>query len=364
MEEDFICPNCQEDISVKTSKKEIEECIFTDCPFCNEEIELGLINLKKGFLSNLFLEGKISYEQGLYYEENNENLKKIINLNNIKLKEIEKIILNYSLRYKENDLVFSEEYDYLENEYDEFGEGFEEGEEEFDNFLKLKKLVERKLELEFEDFEFVIFCRYIVLKNEKKELVKEINSQNYNLAIKTFSEIYEDFLGEDSEFWINNLLIPTLKELKIKFLKNKLLEDVENINLGRGLENFEQKLLRTNKKISKKDIEEMSGIDFEKFIGNCFEKKGYNVKVTKATGDQGADLILEDERGILTAVQVKKYSGSVGNKAVQEVVASMKFYDCDKAMIVTTETFTKSAFQLASKNGVQLIDKKGLDDLI
>ncbi|MBS3118495.1 restriction endonuclease [Candidatus Woesearchaeota archaeon] len=108
----------------------------------------------------------------------------------------------------------------------------------------------------------------------------------------------------------------------------------------------------------------MSGLEFEKFIASCFKKKGYNLKITKATGDQGADIILEDKKGVLIAVQIKKYVGSVGNKAVQEVVASMKFYDCDKAMVITTGTFTKSAFELASKNGVQLIDKKGLDDLI
>ncbi|MFH0798529.1 MAG: restriction endonuclease, partial [Candidatus Woesearchaeota archaeon] len=74
------------------------------------------------------------------------------------------------------------------------------------------------------------------------------------------------------------------------------------------------------------------------------------------------DLIIE-KNGISTAIQTKKYSGSVGNTAVQEVVASMKYYDCDKAMVITTGNFTKGAFELAGRNGVQLIDKKGLDDL-
>lgn len=233
-----------------------------------------------------------------------------------------------------------------------------------ENFEILQKLIEKKLNLEFEEEEFVLFCRYFILKREKEELVREIKISDYNLAIKIFSEIYEDFLKYGYDFWINNLLIPTLKELNIKFFRKKLLEDIKNINSEKELENFEQKLLRANKKPSKKEMEKMTGIEFEKFIGGCFENKGYKVRVTKATGDQGADLVLEDEKGILTAVQVKKYSGSVGNKAVQEVVASMKFYDCDKAMIVTTGKFTKSAFELASKNGVQLIDKKGLDDLI
>lgn len=116
MEEDFICPNCQKEITIKTNRKEIEEGIIADCPFCVEEIELGLINLKKGYLSNLFLSGKISYEQALYYEEDNENLKKIVKLDDNKIREIEKIILSYHLRYKEEDLIFEEEYEGYENE--------------------------------------------------------------------------------------------------------------------------------------------------------------------------------------------------------------------------------------------------------
>ena len=48
---------------------------------------------------------------------------------------------------------------------------------------------------------------------------------------------------------------------------------------------------------------------------------------------------------------------------IQEVVAAMKYYDCDKSMVITTGKFTKGAFELAGRNGVQLIDKKGLDDL-
>jgi restriction system protein len=52
---------------------------------------------------------------------------------------------------------------------------------------------------------------------------------------------------------------------------------------------------------------------------------GFSVRKTKVTGDQGVDLIVEGE-GRLIAVQAKGYTGSVGNKAVQEVYAGMAFY--------------------------------------
>lgn len=126
---------------------------------------------------------------------------------------------------------------------------------------------------------------------------------------------------------------------------------------------FEEKLSRNHDdKISVEQIEHLDGFEFEQLIGELYRKAGYKVKVTKKSGDQGADIIVEKD-GISTAIQTKKYGGSVGNKAVQEIVAAMKFYDCDKAMVITTGYFTKSAYELASKNKVKLIDRKALDEL-
>jgi len=60
------------------------------------------------------------------------------------------------------------------------------------------------------------------------------------------------------------------------------------------------------------------------------------------------------------AVQAKYYKGSVSNKAVQEVVASMKYYNCNKGIVVSTGKFTKGAKELAMANGIELWDKEKL----
>jgi HJR/Mrr/RecB family endonuclease len=65
-----------------------------------------------------------------------------------------------------------------------------------------------------------------------------------------------------------------------------------------------------------------------------------------------------------TVVQAKKYSGSVTNKAIQEIVASKKHYGAEKAMVVTTGMFTKSAIELAKSNKVELWDKNRLNEII
>ncbi|MCY0900224.1 MAG: restriction endonuclease [Firmicutes bacterium] len=62
----------------------------------------------------------------------------------------------------------------------------------------------------------------------------------------------------------------------------------------------------------------MSGVAFERRLAVLFQDRGYYVETTPTTGDYGADLILTNgsERII---VQAKRYSQTVGVKAVQEV---------------------------------------------
>ena len=107
----------------------------------------------------------------------------------------------------------------------------------------------------------------------------------------------------------------------------------------------------------------VSPFDYEKEIGNNLNRLGFNVRVTKASGDQGVD-VLADKDGILFAIQCKMYSNPVGNKAVQEVVAGRKHYNCDYGVVVTNTTFTKSARQLANTNNVILLNDNQLENLL
>ncbi len=70
------------------------------------------------------------------------------------------------------------------------------------------------------------------------------------------------------------------------------------------------------------------------------------------------------EELIKIVVQAKFYSSSVGNKAVQEVIASKSFYNADSCMVVTNNTFTSAALELAKVNNVKLIDGKELNNMI
>jgi hypothetical protein len=105
------------------------------------------------------------------------------------------------------------------------------------------------------------------------------------------------------------------------------------------------------------DIDLMSGVEFENLLCSFFTNQGYECSTTKASGDQGIDLIAEKD-GVVIAIQAKCYTGTVGNHAVMEAFAGMKYYKANRCMVITNSTFSKSAIDLAQANGVILWDRQ------
>ena len=96
------------------------------------------------------------------------------------------------------------------------------------------------------------------------------------------------------------------------------------------------------------------GIKYENYCMNLLKEKGYiDVQNTKASGDQGIDIIAYRD-GIKYGFQCKYYSSPVGNHAVQEASSGAKYYECHVAIVVTNTRFTESAKKLANKIGVVL----------
>ena len=93
--------------------------------------------------------------------------------------------------------------------------------------------------------------------------------------------------------------------------------------------------------------------------GNGFN----NICVTQGSGDQGIDIIAYKD-GIKYGIQCKCYSSDIGNKAVQEVFAGKTFYECHIGIVLINQYFTKSAIELAKKDGIVLWDRKMLLKLI
>jgi restriction system protein len=106
----------------------------------------------------------------------------------------------------------------------------------------------------------------------------------------------------------------------------------------------------------------MTGREFELYCRDILQEAGWHAALTPGSGDQGADIIAEKD-GRRVVIQCKFYNGTVGNKAVQEAYAAAAFQDAPYAVVVTNSVYTKSAHQLAHKNGVLLMHHTDLERL-
>lgn len=111
------------------------------------------------------------------------------------------------------------------------------------------------------------------------------------------------------------------------------------------------------------DWRALRGTAFESFLQNVFEMLGYTVQMTKASGDQGIDLILTRKEKRI-GVQAKGYADHVGNHAVMEAHAGKGFYHCDSCVVVTNSDFTHAARELAKEIGCMLIAGCEIPNLI
>jgi hypothetical protein len=111
------------------------------------------------------------------------------------------------------------------------------------------------------------------------------------------------------------------------------------------------------------DISEVrSGLAYEHFVAKCFNDIGWQTVITKASGDQGADVkILRG--GIDGVVQCKWHQNAVGNKAVQEIAAARNHYGVRHAIVVAKSGYTEAAKELAKTNGVFLIHHDEIPEL-
>jgi len=126
----------------------------------------------------------------------------------------------------------------------------------------------------------------------------------------------------------------------------------------------EEQLTRESIRKEPQKLVSLTGAEFEKLLYRLFESMGYKVELIGKSGDQGGDLITNKD-GERILIQAKCYRDwSTGNDAVQQVVAAMKYYDCNKAMVITTSYFTSEAIVLAKANKTELISKERLQELL
>jgi len=128
---------------------------------------------------------------------------------------------------------------------------------------------------------------------------------------------------------------------------------------------------RQQRDVLKKRLFRLTPYQFERMIKDLLEAMGYeNVEVTKASGDQGVDLIASIQFGITTikeVIQVKRVQGSVGRPVLDQLRGALHYFGALRGTIITTGTFTKQCKEKALFPGaapIGLIDGDRLLDLL
>lgn len=106
----------------------------------------------------------------------------------------------------------------------------------------------------------------------------------------------------------------------------------------------------------------IDGFEFEKWVADRLNDNGWVAYATQGSGDQGVDVIATRE-DMTIGIQCKRYSGSVGNKAVQEIYAGAQHMGLERSVVVSNSKYTKSAIELAKTTGTLLISDDALSDL-
>jgi hypothetical protein len=131
-----------------------------------------------------------------------------------------------------------------------------------------------------------------------------------------------------------------------------------------ALDNYIQIIeTKINESDSKFDYsDDMDPYDYEHLCAEEFKKNKWDAEATQGSSDQGVDVIAKKDTRTLVA-QCKRFMKPVGNKAVQEIVAGMKYYEATEGVVIAPNGYTNSAKNLAEANNIKLIHHSEIGNL-
>ena len=103
--------------------------------------------------------------------------------------------------------------------------------------------------------------------------------------------------------------------------------------------------------------------EFEEFVADLFREMGYAVETTVRSGDHGIDLFLRKDDQLI-AVQCKHWDAPVGEPVIRDFLGSLAGAGANSGYVITTGSFTSSAYSFAQDTAIKLIDLDALMDLV
>jgi len=179
-----------------------------------------------------------------------------------------------------------------------------------------------------------VYSRYITLMRPFFSEIGTLRSQKPHLAdwrlrIETLASIHVRPTLSDEQY---AHLLKTLDYNGRQNLISKYEEPVLPYAVARDERLLNQQALKQSLLNKSHRSPQMTPLGFETWCRDKLQSQGWTAEITKASGDQGADIVAQ-RSGQKVVVQCKFYTGSVGNRAVQEVSAARHFYGAGYAAV-------------------------------
>lgn len=128
---------------------------------------------------------------------------------------------------------------------------------------------------------------------------------------------------------------------------------------------IKRQIIKSNlRRVTIEAIDSLDGYDFEKLVHKIFYAYGYNVTLTKKSGDKGVDLVAKRFKKKIVIQAKMYYNNNVGNSAIQQIHTAREYFGACTAVAFTNSFFTKSAKDMANKLNIVLIDRPKLKSIL
>lgn len=212
---------------------------------------------------------------------------------------------------------------------------------------KIKKERELILETKIQENVYKSLFANFVNRFDKEGKKSGWSYRGHSFDYKRMEDFRDTLISNGLE--ISNDGLDELFPLVVSFIDNTEKEYIANTLGNRNTHNLDE--------LSKK------GDEFEHLVVRLYDSMGYTSKRIGGTGDQGADVIAI-QNGESLVIQAKCYTNTVGNAAVQQASAAQQFYSGTRAIVITTNAFTREAIELAKATSVELIDGERLKRML
>ena len=117
-------------------------------------------------------------------------------------------------------------------------------------------------------------------------------------------------------------------------------------------------------------VDTLSGVEFERLVGQLLEKMGFRAEMTKASGDGGVDVVATLDQPLTGGrylIQCKRYApdATVGAATVREFYGALNAdRRAIKGILITTSAFTTQATEFAAALPIELVGRDTLQELL